>query len=185
MLNQPPNNNNNNSFESDLEVIENAMNNMVQGAFAMLFREMTNGSGIFESVITDPHVTTIMDGRNLDHSHTHDDFGGSDFKRLASKSKQKQLTLESASNSIFDYLVPTKRLLFNRDSYENNNAAEGWSFSSTSQRTVYHPNGTQETILTRKVNGNTETTRRIQYPDGRTEETRENKSSIWNKLGWH
>ncbi|KAI8368556.1 hypothetical protein BD560DRAFT_424462 [Blakeslea trispora] len=192
MLNQPPPNNNN-TFESDLEAIENAMNNMVQNAFAMMFREMTSNSGIFESVFSDPQVTTIMDGTNLNnHSapSNEDRFGGNDFKRLTTKSKQKQQTYQSASNSIFDYLMPTKRLLnqdyFNKEQSTLPPSAEhGWSFSSTSQRTVYHPDGTQETILTRKVNGDTETTRRIQYPDGRTEETRENKSSIWNKLEWN
>lgn len=61
----------------------------------------------------------------------------------------------------------------------------GWSFTSTSQKTVCQPDGTQETITTKKNNGVTEIIRQVRYPDGRTEESREEKSSFWNKLLGH
>ncbi|KAI8090978.1 uncharacterized protein B0P05DRAFT_295288 [Gilbertella persicaria] len=202
-MNQPPNND---SFESELEAIENAMNSMMQGAFSMMFRELTSGSGIFESIESSfpgmtEQVTTILDGKALDTKyagHQQDDvFGGNDFKRLANKSKYKNLESiqEKAvmpNHSIFDLLLPhavftrqdntTSTPLNNHNNHTQNE--NGWSFTSSSQRTIYHPDGTQETILTKKTNGNTETTTYIRYPDGRTEETREQKSSIWNKLWW-
>ncbi|CEI89013.1 hypothetical protein RMCBS344292_03388 [Rhizopus microsporus] len=46
-----------------------------------------------------------------------------------------------------------------------------WSYSST--RTTSQPDGTQVTIITRKSNGISETTKRIQFPDGHVEETKE------------
>ncbi|KAG1068741.1 hypothetical protein G6F42_026343 [Rhizopus arrhizus] len=70
----------------------------------------------------------------------------------------------------------------------NNNASPsqdengGWSFTSTSSRTIYQPDGTQETVITKKSNGVTETIKQIRYADGRTEESREEKSSFWNRL---
>lgn len=85
----PPNKND--QFDQDLEAIENAMNSMMQGAFSMVFKQLIDSSnGIFEQF---PETTTIIDGKNVNGSMAsiaEDEFGGSDFKRLANKSKQNR-----------------------------------------------------------------------------------------------
>lgn len=116
MSKQPPNNNYNNDeqFTSDLEAIENAMNNMMQGAFSMVFRELLgSNNGIFEQLPHTTTTTTIIDGNNLS---THregsniieDEFGGSDFKRLANRSKQNRgLTSATTETPSTDITTPT------------------------------------------------------------------------------
>lgn len=103
MSKQPPTNNDyDNQFEADLEAIENAMNSIMQGAFSSMFRQLIDSS-IFEDAeksgfpgakqIGDT-ITTVFDGRNLNSKVPastvveEDGYGGSDFKRLARKSKE-------------------------------------------------------------------------------------------------
>lgn len=105
MSKQPPtNNNHDNQFDADLEAIENAMNNIMQGAFSSMFRQLIDSS-IFEDAeksgfpgakqIGDT-ITTVFDGRNLSSKVPastvveEDGYGGSDFKRLARKSKENR-----------------------------------------------------------------------------------------------
>ncbi|KAL9537166.1 hypothetical protein MBANPS3_012019 [Mucor bainieri] len=235
MSKQPPTNNNpDNQFDADLEAIENAMNNIMQGAFSTMFRQLIDSS-IFEDAeksgfpgakqIGDT-ITTVFDGRNLNSKVPastvveEDGYGGSDFKRLAKKSKENRgiatteetpvtehsrdmvpssstATTASPAGLIFNLLFqqpPTEIFNPTRDAHpaahtsskgappsqdENDGA---WSFTSTSSRTIYQPDGTQETIITKKSNGVTETIKQIRYADGRTEESREEKSSFWNRL---
>jgi hypothetical protein len=99
MSKQPPNNDQ--QFDADLAAIENAMNNMMQGAFSMMFKQLTDSS-IFESIafpgVLDSSnetnvTTTILNGNNLNNSTAvieGDGYGGNDFKRLAKKSKQNR-----------------------------------------------------------------------------------------------
>lgn len=99
MSKQPPNNDQ--PFDADLAAIENAMNNIMQGAFSMMFRQLTD-TNIFESVelprVSDDNkatnfTTTILNGNNLNSSaaiHEEDGYGGNDFKRLTKKSKQNR-----------------------------------------------------------------------------------------------
>lgn len=96
MSRQPPPNNDE-QFASDLEAIENAMNNMMQGAFSMVFKELlgSDNNGIFEQFPHTTTTTTIIDGNNIsthrEGNHIiEDEFGGSDFKRLANRSKQNR-----------------------------------------------------------------------------------------------
>ncbi|CAO3618977.1 unnamed protein product [Mucor fragilis] len=233
MSKQPPTNDNQDTqFDADLEAIENAMNNIMQGAFSSMFRQLIDSS-IFEDAeksgfpgakqIGDT-ITTVFDGRNLNSRVPastvveEDGYGGSDFKRLARKSKESRgitatsteetsasrdmvpsssaATAPSPAGLIFNLLFqqpPAEIFSTNRDalpvthtsskdtpSSQDENA--GWSFTSTSSRTVYQPDGTQETIITKKSNGVTETIKQIRYADGRTEESREEKSSFWNRL---
>lgn len=51
-----------------------------------------------------------------------------------------------------------------------------WSFTSSSQRRVLRPDGTEESYVTSTKNGVTETIKRIKHPDGTVEETRESGS---------
>jgi hypothetical protein len=99
MSKHPPSNDE--QYNADLTAIENAMNNMMQGAFSMMFKQLTD-SNIFESVefpgvmddSNSPNVTTtILNGNNLNSStsiNEEDGYGGNDFKRLAKKSKQNR-----------------------------------------------------------------------------------------------
>lgn len=105
MSKQPPTNDNQDTqFDADLEAIENAMNNIMQGAFSSMFRQLIDSS-IFEDAeksgfpgakqIGDT-ITTVFDGRNLNSRVPastvveEDGYGGSDFKRLARKSKESR-----------------------------------------------------------------------------------------------
>ncbi|KAK4519343.1 Bifunctional purine biosynthesis protein PurH [Mucor velutinosus] len=234
MSKQPPTNNNHASqFDADLEAIENAMNNIMQGAFSTMFRQLIDSS-IFEDEeksgfpgakqIGDT-ITTVFNGRNLDSMVPastvveEDGYGGSDFKRLARKSKESRgistteetpvaaasrdmvpssstATTPSPAGLIFNLLFqqpPAEIFNINRDAlpvtHTNSKDAPpsedkngGWSFTSTTSRTIYQPDGTQETTITKKSNGVTETIKQIRYADGRTEESREEKSSFWNRL---
>ncbi|OAD05214.1 hypothetical protein MUCCIDRAFT_155832 [Mucor lusitanicus CBS 277.49] len=230
MSKQPPSSNNpDNQFDADLEAIENAMNNIMQGAFSTMFRQLIDSS-IFEDAeksgfpgakqIGDT-ITTVFDGRNLNGRVPastvveEDGYGGSDFKRLARKSKENRgitttteetpaaehrrdmvpspsaATAPSPAGLIFNLLFqqpPADIFNTNRDGSSKDAAPPsqdengGWSFTSTSSRTIYQPDGSQETIITKKTNGVTETIKQIRYADGRTEETREERSSFWNRL---
>lgn len=235
MSRQPPPNNDE-QFASDLEAIENAMNNMMQGAFSMVFKELlgSDNNGIFEQFPHTTTTTTIIDGNNIsthrEGNHIiEDEFGGSDFKRLANRSKQnrglipatpttttegsprdvttttptiQQQSGESilpgliaaAAGSIFNRMIQPE-IMSKRDAGDivahqqkedhdtsRSNDGGGWSFTSTSQRTVYNADGSQETIITKKSNGVTETIRQLHYPDGRVEESREQKNSFWNRI---
>ncbi|GAN11653.1 hypothetical protein MAM1_0779c11232 [Mucor ambiguus] len=235
MSKQPPATNNpDNQFDADLEAIENAMNNIMQGAFSTMFKQLIDSS-IFEDAeksgfpgakqIGDT-ITTVFDGRNLNSRVPastvveEDGYGGSDFKRLAKKSKENRgiitkeetpvasaaskdivpsspaATTPSPAGLIFNLLFqqpPTEIFNTNRDilpaAHTNSKDAPpsqdengGWSFTSTSSRTIYQPDGSQETTITKKSNGVTETIKQIRYADGRTEQTREEKSSFWNRL---
>ncbi|KAI7898747.1 uncharacterized protein BX663DRAFT_523972 [Cokeromyces recurvatus] len=239
MSRQPPyNNSTDDQFNSEIEAIENAMNSMMQGAFSMMFKQFMGPnnnimgdifSGAFgndETTTTTTTTTTVLDGQNLDTilfekvNNNNDMYGGSDFKRLANKSKQnrteeiskdeqtvllkddmlpikriRQLSSNEEDvntnrvNTIFDLLFQTPSTLFSRlpSSFSNSNENDkesNWSYSSTSTRTIYKPDGTEETIITKKSNGITETTRQIRYPNGhKEEETKtEQKGSLWNKF---
>lgn len=104
MSKQPPNNDNNNQFDSDLEAIENAMNSIMQGALSSMFRQFTDSS-IFENAENNGFpgiensgnsITTVFDGRNINSGVPastvveEDGYGGSDFKRLAKKSRENR-----------------------------------------------------------------------------------------------
>ncbi|CAO0798805.1 unnamed protein product [Mucor circinelloides] len=215
MSKQPPtNNNHDNQFDADLEAIENAMNNIMQGAFSSMFRQLIDSS-IFEDAEKSGFPGKVPASTVVEE----DGYGGSDFKRLARKSKENRgiattteetpvatsrdvvpssttTTTPSPAGLIFNLLFqqpPAEMFNINRDALpvthtSNNNASPsqdengGWSFTSTSSRTIYQPDGTQETVITKKSNGVTETIKQIRYADGRTEESREEKSSFWNRL---
>lgn len=104
MSKQPPNNNSDNQFDSDLEAIENAMNSIMQGALSSMFRQLIDSS-IFENPENNGFsgiensgnsITTVFDGRNVNSRLPastvveEDGYGGSDFKRLAKKSKENR-----------------------------------------------------------------------------------------------
>lgn len=104
MSKQPPNNNNDNQFDSDLEAIENAMNSIMQGALSSMFRQLIDPS-IFENAENNRFpgiensgnsITTVFDGRNINSRVPastvveEDGYGGSDFKRLAKKSRENR-----------------------------------------------------------------------------------------------
>ncbi|KAI8990333.1 hypothetical protein BDB01DRAFT_848407 [Pilobolus umbonatus] len=222
----PPDNNNNNSMENDLEIIENAMNSMMQGAFSSLFKQLIDTS-IFET--TEPYsrggsAITVIDGNNSNEigriGGTMPDYGGDDFRILANKHKHNKpisSTSDIATNtrtiannttqplqehhpsiikSIFNRLLhkdentqSSKEEIISRDIMEpdyplnrDNNAH--WTFTSSSQKTVYQPDGSQITTITTKTNDKTETIQRIRYPDGHIEERRDEMvtPSIWERL---
>ncbi|KAI8647359.1 hypothetical protein BD408DRAFT_408431 [Parasitella parasitica] len=229
MSKQPPNNNNNGQFDSDLEVIENAMNSIMQGALSSMFRQLIDPS-IFENagnngspgVGNDAHsITTVFDGRNVTSRVPasavveEDGYGGNDFKILAKKSKENRgiaatddeipatdivnlavpapTTTVSPAGMIFNLLFQQSPAeIFQRHLEPDSNSSskqhhdtnnDGWSsFTSTSTKTVYQPDGTEETIITKKSNGITKTIKQIRYADGRVQETREEKNSLWRRL---
>ncbi|KAI9277683.1 hypothetical protein BC943DRAFT_332577 [Umbelopsis sp. AD052] len=49
---------------------------------------------------------------------------------------------------------------------DGNTEGSSWNFSSSSSRTTMLPDGSQETVITKSVNGVTETIRKVQQPDG-------------------
>lgn len=79
-----PHNNNNSNQNEDFEAFESMINSMMQGAFSTLFRDMSHR--LFEP------VTTIIDGNHtqINSQPILDDYEGSDFRRLARKSKQNR-----------------------------------------------------------------------------------------------
>ncbi|CEI89009.1 hypothetical protein G6F70_008048 [Rhizopus microsporus] len=203
-----PHNNNNSNQNEDFEAFESMINSMMQGAFSTLFRDMSHR--LFEP------VTTIIDGNHtqINSQPILDDYEGSDFRRLARKSKQNRRAEEivreerkenevqptanynamppavgavtsALSNTIGSIFKHVFRYPDNNNNNaivpSNNNNANNeitrqpsgiqWSYSST--RTTSQPDGTQITITTRKSNGISETTKRVQFPDGRVEETKE------------
>ncbi|KAI8967458.1 hypothetical protein BDF20DRAFT_901185 [Mycotypha africana] len=251
---QPPSKNNNGDFnnynidnadqqfQDEINAIQNAMNSMMHGAFSSLFSEFFNSSnteastfwsGAFEPHDTDGTTVTILDGRNINNMYRErlnfpeddTDYSGNDFKRLASKSKQKNTTVKDDEDieskllqkhrndnatirpnvgTIFNLLyqpppqalymkagnllkdsqiitaptaTPAKQFDNISKSHFDGSRNAGWSFTSTTKRTIYHPDGTQETVITKKSNGNTETIRQYCYPDGRMEEIRDKKNS--------
>lgn len=95
MTRQPPNDDrNNNQFDAEFEAIEKAMNSMLQGAFSMMFKQFTESNIFSELESAFPGgFTTVYDGRNLDGRSLseNDSYGGSDFKRLAKKSKENRV----------------------------------------------------------------------------------------------
>ncbi|KAI8877154.1 hypothetical protein K501DRAFT_326680 [Backusella circina FSU 941] len=214
------NNNNNNNIDTELDMIEHAMNTMMKGTFSLLFKQLVEPS-IFES--NPSMTTTIINGNNVNNNNNElaavdDEFGGNDFKRLAQKSKKNRGVISNDDvsqennkdreivrfsdhanssdsminpiGSIFNlllgggdelsHIINQTSMRTNTD--QNSHADDGWLYSSTSQRTVVQPDGTQETITTTKRNGVTETVKQIKYADGRMEESREEKKSIWQRL---
>ncbi|KAG0187864.1 hypothetical protein DFQ28_005752 [Apophysomyces sp. BC1034] len=63
--------------QSELDLLENAMQNMMHGTMGSLFRQLIDPN-VFDSPQSERSITATS---------TVDDFGGSDFKRLANKSK--------------------------------------------------------------------------------------------------
>ncbi|CEP18659.1 hypothetical protein [Parasitella parasitica] len=223
MTKQPQNNNNDNQFDSDLEVIENALNSIMQGALSSMFRQLIDpsifenaGNNIFPGVSNSSHsITTVYDGRNVASRVPasavveEDGYGGNDFKRLAKKSKENRgiattdgenltadsvvsatTTTASPAGMIFNLLFQQPPAeIFHKNQEPDSIAGNkrplvngGWSsFTSTSTRTILQPDGTQETIITKRSNGTTETIKQIRYADGHVEETKE-KSSFWKRL---
>ncbi|KAI9317936.1 hypothetical protein BX666DRAFT_1565428 [Dichotomocladium elegans] len=208
--------------ESELDMLEHALGSMVQGVFSSMFRSIFEPSGIVENgrIIQQEGATTTVE----------DEFGGSDFRRLAQKSRQNRglspepdngstavkdgkdttpaLTLLQhnqqqqqprslldiilgdddhpqsqqpiQTGTILDLLLPDRDRFFHRtlgmmDEPEDAHGgmSNHFSFTSSSQRRVIRPDGTEESYITRTQNGVTETIRRIKHPDGTVEETHE------------
>lgn len=77
------NNNNNNGPQSELDLIEHAMNNMMQGVFSTMFRSFMEPV-VFETSRIQQLPESTQAGIQGD------DFDGSDFRRLANKSRQQR-----------------------------------------------------------------------------------------------
>ncbi|PHZ15904.1 uncharacterized protein RHIMIDRAFT_233509 [Rhizopus microsporus ATCC 52813] len=73
-------------------------------------------------------------------------------------------------NSNNNAIVPSNNSNANNEITQQPSGIQ-WSYSST--RTTSQPDGTQITITTRKSNGISETTKRVHFPDGHVEETKE------------
>lgn len=100
MSNQPPND----QFDSDLQSIENAMNSMMQGAFSMLFKQLV------DTTFENPTTTTIVDGKNISsNTMVEDEFGGNDFKRLRTKSKQNRGLIATEDKEIENKMQTNNR----------------------------------------------------------------------------
>ena len=87
-----PHDNNNNGPQSDLDMIEHAMNNMMQGVFSTMFRSF------MEPVIFETNRIQQLP-ENTQAGIANDDFDGSDFRRLANKSRQQRGLPEIPDNS--------------------------------------------------------------------------------------
>ncbi|CDH51517.1 predicted protein [Lichtheimia corymbifera JMRC:FSU:9682] len=204
-----PHDNNSNGPQSELDMIEHAMNSMMQGVFSTMFRSF------MEPVIFETNRIQQLP-ENTQAGIASDDFDGSDFRRLANKSRQQRGLPEipdnqptqqqhdmipaqppsllgmmmgeqqptSSSGTLLDLLLPDHDRFFNRsvqamdmfpreDEVGGPHQTSNWSFSSSSQRRVLRPDGTEESYVTSTKNGVTETIKRIKHPDGTVEETRE------------
>ncbi|KAI9491973.1 hypothetical protein BDB00DRAFT_830583 [Zychaea mexicana] len=97
---------------------------------------------------------------------------------------------DSGTGTLLDLMLPSNDRLFNsmedpeilaqpRQVVEDSTSPQNssWSFSSSSQRRVVKADGTEETYMTRTQNGITETIKRIKYPDGSMEESKETDGS--------
>lgn len=80
-----------NDPQSELDLIEQSFNNMVNGAFSLLFRQ------VFEPVVDE--VTRDMPQSSMEANGA---FDGSDFRRLAHKSKQRQRPEDRPEDSSSD-----------------------------------------------------------------------------------
>lgn len=78
-----PHDNNNNGPQSDLDMIEHAMNSMMQGVFSTMFRSF------MEPVVFETNRIQQLP-ENTQAGIASDDFDGSDFRRLANKSRQQR-----------------------------------------------------------------------------------------------
>ncbi|KAL1932748.1 hypothetical protein VTP01DRAFT_8426 [Rhizomucor pusillus] len=238
--------------QSELEMLEHVMNSMIQNTFSSFFRGMM-GPSIFDN--DNGRNVTIIEttgGNQENVAGPMDDFGGSDFRKLASKSRnnkdnnnndntfhdrrpdQSPLVVDNSrqppsdnvpihrrddangmsvstppmvglmqllfgnhadlsgpsiqsemdpynkaprEGSIIDLLTSHDEGFFSTQppvvSNEGNGQGSWSSFTSTSQRRIIRPDGTEETFITRSSNGITETVKRITHPDGTVEETRE------------
>ncbi|CAO3688404.1 unnamed protein product [Umbelopsis ramanniana] len=98
---------------------------------------------------------------------------------------QSVISTGAHPTSLMDLLFKTHATFQSQDdsSIFGNGGTEGssWNFSSSSSRTTSLPDGSQETVITKSVNGVTETVRKIQHPDGTIVETVE--PSV-NGLDW-
>ncbi|KAG1463481.1 hypothetical protein G6F46_003530 [Rhizopus delemar] len=181
----------NNPNQDEFQNLENMMNSMMQGAFSLLFRDLSGQ--IFEPTIA-----------NNNQINSIDNYEGSDFRRLVKKSKENRRaedvvkeertmidstqtpptnaitnvftsTLSNTVGSIFNRLFRFPETTANELQLDNNlgNRQNGiqWNYSST--RSTTSPDGTQITITTRKSNGISETVKRVQHPNGQVEETKE------------
>ncbi|ORZ02792.1 hypothetical protein BCR43DRAFT_482177 [Syncephalastrum racemosum] len=77
-----------NDPQSELELIEQSFNNMVNGAFSLFFRQ------VFEPVVDE--VSRDMPQSTIEANGA---FDGSDFRRLAHKSKQRQRQPEDSDSN--------------------------------------------------------------------------------------
>ncbi|KAG1457167.1 hypothetical protein G6F56_006672 [Rhizopus delemar] len=91
--------NNNNNQDAELQNLENMMNSMMQGAFSLLFKDF--GGQIFEQ-------SSITNHPQLNNAPLLDDFEGSDFRRLAKKSKNNRRAEELVREE--REIVPTREI---------------------------------------------------------------------------
>ncbi|KAF7723279.1 hypothetical protein EC973_002125 [Apophysomyces ossiformis] len=111
--------------QSELELLESAMQNMMHGTMGSLFRQL-----IGPSVLDMPHGAEEQPDATASHG---DDFGGNDFKRLAKKSKaarglisedvEQQQAEQQRSSPIFESrqaMIPDRfpRDIEQRDAFE-------------------------------------------------------------------
>jgi len=121
------------------------------------------------------HISKNTDGNNeihsdriskpvrVDHNHTEQD-----SMPVVSTSQQQPL-------SILDLLFKTHPAFRSEGDAaifgNSSDGGSGWSFSSSSARTTILPDGSEETVITKSVNGISETIRQVKKPDGSVVET--------------
>jgi hypothetical protein len=123
--NNDNNNSNNSNVDTELDMIEHAMNTMMKGTFSLLFKQLVEPS-IFES--GGPSMTTtIINGNNVDNNgHSElaavdDEFGGNDFKRLAQKSKMNRGVVSNNDDNVQNDNKGQDREMVRFPDYANNN----------------------------------------------------------------
>ncbi|KAI8366839.1 uncharacterized protein BYT42DRAFT_618345 [Radiomyces spectabilis] len=175
--------NNDDHPQSELDMLEHAMNSMMQGTFSLLFKNLLD-----PSIFDDRQFPAAMDQARITNGEPLVESEGSDFRRIAQKARRQRNPDESTeapeeivsaaghtwgSDKDVPVGFPSLSTLFASMIPSDNMT---WSSSSTSTRSVVHPDGTEETTTVQSRNGVTETIKKVRYPDGTIEETRQNSS---------
>ncbi|KAI8086620.1 uncharacterized protein BX664DRAFT_161612 [Halteromyces radiatus] len=192
----------NNGPQSELELLEGLLNNMFNGATNMFFKSIQEPFLVEVDSSSQPRrqVPFIedMDGsdfrriaqkrRQRQHGeNTNNDTNDTkesltpSTAQPSSPSQQNVMSIvkqESPfeSNNIWSLLlggIDQQPSLYHME--QDDHQKNRWNFtsSSTSQRRTILSDGTEETVITTKRNGVTETLTRIKYPDGQIQETRQ------------
>ncbi|KAI8577485.1 hypothetical protein K450DRAFT_282574 [Umbelopsis ramanniana AG] len=192
-------NDNHNQPDNELDMFEAFAAQIFGGTFNVIQDVLSGGSG--HIVINDSQTTagppTWDDGsdfrklaktkRRNDQPVLEEDKGNEELREDVSprswrspiteqeQPSQSVISTNARPTSLLDLLFRTHTAFQSQgdSAILGNGDTEGssWNFSSSSSRTISLPDGSQETVIKKSVNGVTETIRKVQHPDGTTVET--------------